>query len=176
MINSLNADVITKVRTLCATISRNLDFRNASFEIEFLKNLKNEIFKSISFHVKKIENHDVVLIVFRVIAVTLTNDKKIFDEESSKFIYKFIVTLQQKNEFVKARFNELAKTTQRKNDRFFKSLYFLNKNELLKHHDKIYVSNEAFVHAVLLKRYYDDELTKHFEANKTVEMFARKYY
>ena len=152
MIDSLNTDVITKVRTLCAAVSRNLRFKNVSFEIEFLKNLKNETFKSISFHVKRIENHDVVLNVLRVIAVTLTNDEKIFDEKLSKFIYKLIVTLQQKNEFVKIRFDELAKTTQRKNDRFFKSLYFLDKNELLKHHDKIYMFDEAFVHAVLLKR------------------------
>ena len=94
MINSLNADVITKVRTLCAVMSRDFRSKNASFQIEFLKNLKNETFKSISFHVKRIENHDVVLNVFRVIAVTLTNDEKIFDEESSKFIYEFIVTLQ----------------------------------------------------------------------------------
>ena len=96
MINSLNADVITKICTLCATVSRDFRFRNASFEIEFLKNLKNEIFKSILSHVKKIENHDVVLNVSRVIAVTLTNDEKIFNEKSSKFIYEFIVTLQQK--------------------------------------------------------------------------------
>ena len=97
MIDSLNADVITKIRTLCAAVSRDLRFKNASFEIKFLKNLENKISKSISFHVKRIENHDVVLNVFRVIAVTLTNDEKIFDEKSSKFIYELIVTLRQKN-------------------------------------------------------------------------------
>ena len=86
------------------------------------------------------------------------------------------MTLQQKNEFVKIRFDELAKTTQRKSDRFFKSLYFLDKNELLRHHDKIYVFDKAFVHAVLLKRYHDDELTKHLKADKTVKLLARKYY
>ena len=138
MINSLNVDVITRVCTLCAAISRNFRFKNALFEIEFLKNLQNEIFKSISFYIKRIEKHEIVLNVFRVIAVTLTNDEKIFDEKLSKFIYKLIVTLQQKNEFVKIRFDELAKTTQRKNDRFFKSLYFLNKNKFLRHHNKIY--------------------------------------
>ena len=106
-------------------------------------------------------------------SVTLT---KIFDEKLSKFIYELIVTLQQKNEFVKVRFDELAKIAQQKNDRFFKSLYFLNKNELLRHHDKIYVFDETFVHAVLLKRYHDDELTKHLKADKTIELLARKYY
>ena len=176
MINSLNADVIIRIRMLCVAMSRNFRFKNASFEIEFLKNLKNEIFKSILFHVKKIENHDVVLNVFRIIAVTLTNDEKIFDEKLSKFIYKFIVTLQQKNKFVKVRFDEFVKTTQRKNDRFFKSLYFLDKNELLKYYDKIYVFDKTFVHVVLLKRYHDDELTKHLKANKKVKLFARKYY
>ena len=156
MIDSLNANVIIRVRTLCAAVSRNFRFKNVSFEIEFLKNLKNEIFKSILFHKKKIEKHDIVLNVFRVIAITLTNNEKNFDKESSKSIYEFIVTLQQKIEFVKARFDELAKTMQRKNDRFFKSLYSLDKNEFLRHHDKIYVFDKVFVHAVLLRRYHDD--------------------
>ena len=159
IINSLNVNVITKICTLCAAVLRDFRLKNVSFEIEFLKNLENKTFKSISSHIKKIENHDVVLNVFRVIAVTLTNDEKNFDEKSSKFIYEFIVTLQQKNEFVKIRFDEFVKTTQRKNDRFFKSLYFLNKNELLRHHNKIYIFDETFVHVVLLKRYHDNELT-----------------
>ena len=60
MIDSLNVDVVTKIRTLCAAVSRDLRFKNASFEIEFLKNLKNETFKSISSHVKEIEKHDVI--------------------------------------------------------------------------------------------------------------------
>ena len=112
MIDSLNADVITKIRTLCVAVSRDLRFKNASFEIEFLRNLKNETFKSILFHVKKIEKHDIVLNVLRLIAVKLTNDEKNFDEKSLKFIYELIVTLQQKNEFVKVRFDELVKITQ----------------------------------------------------------------
>ena len=36
--------------------------------------------------------------------------------------------------------------------------------------------DEIFVHVVSLKRYYDDKLTKHLKANKTVELLARKYY
>ena len=91
-------------------------------------------------------------------------------------MYDFIVTLQQKDEFVKFRRHELAKTTQRKNDRFFGSMYFLNENEFLKHHDKIYVFDETFVQVVFLKRYHDDKLTKHLKANKTIKLFTRKYY
>ena len=66
--------------------------------------------------------------------------------------------------------------TQQKNNRFFKSLYFLDKNELLRHYDKIYMFVKAFIHAVLLKRYHDDELTKHLKVNTTVELLARRYY
>ena len=117
-----------------------------------------------------------IINVLRVIAVILTKDEKIFKIFFSKFIYDFIVTLQQKNEFVKFCRDELVKTMQRKSDRFFKSMYFLNENEFLKHHDKIYVFNETFVQTILLKRYYDDELTKHLKANKTVELFIHKYY
>ena len=49
--------------------------------------------KSILSFIKKIENHDVIFNVFRVIAVTLTNDKKKINFFFSKFIYDFIVTL-----------------------------------------------------------------------------------
>ena len=144
MINSLNVNVISRIRALCVVVARNFCFNNVSFEIEFLKHLKNKTFKSISSFIKRIENHDVILDVFRVIAITLTSDEKIFEKKISKFIYNFIVTLQQKNEFVKFRRDELAKTTRRKNDRFYKSMYFLNENEFLRHHDRMYVFNETF--------------------------------
>ena len=111
MINLLNADVITKIRTLCAVVSRDLCFKNASFEINFLKNLKNEIFKSILSFAEKMEKHNIVLNVLRVIVITLTNNEKIFDQKLSKIIYEFIVTLQQKNKLVKVCFVEFAKTT-----------------------------------------------------------------
>ena len=78
MINSLYFNVISKVRTLFAIVSRNLYFNNVSFEIKFLKNLKNKTFKSISSFIKEIENRDVIFDLFRVIAVILTNDGEFF--------------------------------------------------------------------------------------------------
>ena len=73
-----------------------------------MKNLKNEIFKLISLFIKKSENRDVIFDVFRVITVILTNDGKKNFKKISKFIYDFIVTLRQKNEFVKFRRDEFA--------------------------------------------------------------------
>ena len=69
-------------------------------KLNFAKNLKNELLKSISSSIERIENHDVIFDVFCVIAVILTNDEKIFEKNSFKFIYDLIVTLQQKDEFV----------------------------------------------------------------------------
>ena len=172
----MSVNVISRIRALCAAVSRDLCFNNASFETEVLKNLKNRIFKSISSFIERIKNDDVIFHVFRVIEVTLTNDEKTFEENSSKSIYDFIVTLQQKDEFVKLRRDEFVKTTQHKSDRFFKSMYFLDENELLRYHDKTYVFDKASVQAAFLKRYYDDGLTKHLKADKTVKLFARKYY
>ena len=80
MMNSLNVNVISKIRGLCVVISRNFCFNNVSFKIEFLKNLNNENFQSISSFIKRIKNRDVILNVFRVIAVTLTNNEKIFEK------------------------------------------------------------------------------------------------
>ena len=53
---------------------------------------------------------------------------------------------------------------------------FEMKTNFLQYHDKIYVFDEVFVQAVLLKLYDDDKLTKHFKTNKTVKLFVRKYY
>ena len=86
MTNSLSVNVISKVRALCAVVSRNFYFNNVFFETKFLKNLKNGIFQSILSFIERIENHDVILDVLRVIAVTLTNDEKFFEKNSSKFI------------------------------------------------------------------------------------------
>ena len=86
------------------------------------------------------------------------------------------MTLLQKNEFVEFRCDKFVKITQRKNNRFFKSMYFLNENEFFKHYDKIYVFNEIFIQAAFLKCYHDDELTKRLKINKIVELFVRKYY
>ena len=47
MINSLKVNVISKIRALYVVLSRNFYFYNVLFEIEFLKNLRNEIFKLI---------------------------------------------------------------------------------------------------------------------------------
>ena len=175
MENSLNVNVISKIRALCVVVSRNFYFNNVSFKIEFLKNLKNEIFKPISSFIKKIENHDVIFDISRVIAVTLTNDEKKL-KFFSKLIYNFIVILQQKNKFVKFCCDEFVKTAQRKNNPFFKSMYFLNENEFLKYYDKIYVFDEIFVYTIFLKRYHDDKLTKHLKTNKTIKMFICQYY
>ena len=74
--------------------------------------------------------------------------------------------LQQENEF--------AKSTQRKNNRFFKSMYFLDKNELLKHYDKIFVFDKTSVQTAFLKRYHVEKLIKYLKTNKTIELLVRK--
>ena len=69
----------------------------------------------------------------------------IFEENSLKSIYNLIMILQLKHEFVKFHRDKFAKITQRKNNRFFNSIYFLNKNELLKHYGKIYVFDKLLI-------------------------------
>ena len=83
--------------------------------------------------------------------------------------------MQQKDEFVNFCSDKFVKTTQRKNNRFFKSIYFLNKNEFLKHHEKIYIYDKRFIETIFLKHYYNDKLTQHLKANKIVKLFICKY-
>ena len=76
MINLLNVSVILKIRTFCVVISQNCCFDNVLFETKFLKFLKNEIFKLFLSFIERIEKNEVIFNVFRVIAITLTNDEK----------------------------------------------------------------------------------------------------
>ena len=40
----------------------------------------------------------------------------------------------------------------------------------------LYVLEEAFVREELLRRYYNDLLTRHFDVDKTLKLMTRKYY
>ena len=40
----------------------------------------------------------------------------------------------------------------------------------------LYVLEETFVREELLRRYYDDLLTRYFDVDKTLKLITRKYY
>ena len=40
----------------------------------------------------------------------------------------------------------------------------------------LYVLEETFVREELLRRYYNDFLTRHFDVDKTLKLMTRKYY
>ena len=47
---------------------------------------------------------------------------------------------------------------------------------MLKYDEKLYISKNVIVHEKLLKRYYNNVLTKHFNINKIKEFLIKKYY
>ena len=46
---------------------------------------------------------------------------------------------------------------------------------MLKFKKKIYIFENQIVCVEFLKRYYDDQLTRHFDVNKTNELLNHKY-
>ena len=40
----------------------------------------------------------------------------------------------------------------------------------------LYVFEETFVREELLRRHYNDSLTRHFDIDKTLKLMTRKYY
>ncbi len=48
--------------------------------------------------------------------------------------------------------------------------------ELLQYEKRLYIPPEVSVQTELLKRHYDDELTRHFSIEQTLELVSCKYY
>ena len=48
--------------------------------------------------------------------------------------------------------------------------------ELLQYKKRLYIPPEASVQTELLKCHHDDELTRHFSIEQTLELVSRKYY
>jgi len=54
--------------------------------------------------------------------------------------------------------------------------WVFNMTELLWYDKRLYIPSEASVQAELLKRHHDNELTRHFSIEQTLELVSRKYY
>jgi hypothetical protein len=91
---------------------------------------------------------------------------------SNKFIIELIKILQQENEFaVRIKADEMM--NMQKNDI---EILTLNSQEMIEYNRALYVSEDISVREELLKRHYNDFLTKHFDVDKISKLLNCKYY
>ena len=83
-----------------------------------------------------------------------------------------IKALQLKNKFITIHKFKIETSWNQINDLL--SFWCLD-NDMLKFEKKVYISENQIVCAGFLKRYYDNELTKHFDVNKINHLLNHKY-
>jgi len=94
--------------------------------------------------------------------------------DSSGFFLFLVCSLQMNNLFVQAQKTEMTK---RKCSCDTEGLrWAFNSTELLCYKERLYIPPEASVWAELLKHHHDDELTRHFSIEQTLELVSHKYY
>ncbi len=78
------------------------------------------------------------------------------------------------NFFVQAQKVTIVKNKQSQNTEGLR--WAFNMTELLQYKKRLYIPPEASVQTELLKCHHDDELTRHFSIEQTLELVSRKYY
>ena len=91
---------------------------------------------------------------------------------SNKFIFELIKALQLKDSYIQQR-REGEAQNKRKSD---VEAWIWNSQRLLRYKNMLYVLEEAFVREELLRRHYNNLLTRHFDVDKTLKLMTRKYY
>jgi len=117
------------------------------------------------------ETVDCKQLVSRAIVRVLTIHEMTYNF-SSKFIVELIKILQQENEFA-VRLKADETTSIWKND---VEAWTLNSQEMIEYNKLLYVSENLSVREEFLKRYHDDSLVRHFDADKISELLNCKYY
>ena len=99
--------------------------------------------------------------------------KRAYDE-SMRFIKCFIKEFQNKNSFVQQfKLNDVEHVNSRRrraND------WTINFKNLIKHENKLFILENLMIRKKLICRNHDDSLIEHFDAEKTLKLFQRKYY
>ena len=94
--------------------------------------------------------------------------------EPAKSMKCFIKKLQDKNSFVQQfKLNDVEHVDSRRrraND------WTINFENLIKHENKLFVFENSTIRKKLICRNHDDSLTEHFDAEKTLKLFQKKYY
>ena len=173
MIESFRINQTSKIRAICVAIAFSCS-RITRFENDILK-FENKIYKSILLLSERKLNDDSKQCMFRcIITVIITNE--IAYENESLFVLNLIIQLQFKDEFAKKQRQNIKTLFKRRKKRFIESIWIINKKQIFRHQNRIYVFFETAIKIELLKFHHDDEFAEHFDTKKTTELLFCKYF
>ena len=97
-----------------------------------------------------------------------------FYKKSKKFIKSLIKKFQARDQWVKEIYIKKFAPSRRLRKQFQK--WIINDKNLIKRNKYFYVLDNVIVKEKLIKKHHDDSLSKHFEAQKTLNLIQRKYF
>ena len=111
------------------------------------------------------------------IVVSRKKVKNLFEkayDEPARFMKCFIKKLQDKNSFVQQfKLNDVKRVDSRRRRA---NNWTINFKNLIKHENKLFVFGNSTTKKKLIYKNHDDSLTEHFDAEKILKLFQRKYY
>ena len=97
-------------------------------------------------------------------------------DSPSQVLVDMIYTIQSTDAFVLGKQKAADVQAKRKAKTGKPSPWRFDSKSLLFHGEQVYVLEEEFIRAELLKRHHDNVLAGHFEVERTLELVGRKYY
>ena len=179
-----NDDVFEKNRRILHRFQKILQLRDSNIKIMFITckfQKKTERSKSFEIHTKSIANQQEIdwrtlvidetyvierfdeLIAMRNVMIS----KQIYDEKIAKFLVDLIFQMLFQNLFV-VLFRKRLIIFNENDERW------TDENDVFRFEKKLYVLNR--IRFDILQRCHDDFFANHFEMNKILKLFRRKYY
>ena len=114
---------------------------------------------------------DIQIVISRKVINDISDD---FYEKSLRLMKFLIKKLQTRDQWMKEFYVRKSVSSRCLRRRFKK--WVINDESLVKCNECFYVSNDAVVRKKIIKKHHDDLLSKHFEAQKTLNLIQRKYH
>ena len=122
-----------------------------------------------------------LILMFKLIDIQIVISKKVINDvsdgfyEKSKRFMKFLMKeLQTRNQWMKKIHVKEFTSFRRLRKRFQK--WIIDDENLIKCNECFYILDDAVVKKKLIKKHYNDSLSKHFEPQKILNLIQRKYF
>ncbi len=173
--------IISHLETVCQACEEQIDmrFRKPQLSWHILRGLKDsQLSVCCECSIVRLLNSAAETVDYRqlishALASELASHETVYDDSSESFLL-LVHSLQMNNFFVQAQKVTIAKNKWSQNVRGLRWVFDMT--ELLQYEKRLYIPSEASVWTELLKCHHDDELTKHFSIEQTLELVSCKYY
>ena len=159
--------------------------RKNSIKLTFILQLAEMSIKFNAKLTKLMRNRQNILIklvlIFKLIDIQIVISEKVINnisngsyEKSKRFMKFLIKKLQTRNQWMKKVHVKEFASSRRLRKRFQK--WIIDDEDFVKRNECLYIFDDAGVREKLIRKHHDDSLSKHFEAQKILNLIQRKYF